>query len=356
MKIFHCERCDQLVFFENTLCVRCGGTLAYMPDRAEMGPLEPDGAETWRPAAPGLEGRSYRLCRNYADENVCNWSVPVDDPNPLCLACRTTRTIPNLGRPGAREAWGRLETAKRRLFYSLIQLGLPLEDRSDGASRGLAFEFLADPDEPGAPPVLTGHSDGLIVVNIAEADDATREQRRNLMNEPYRTLLGHFRHEIGHYYWDRLIRDTDRIGPYRALFGDERADYGEALKRHHEKGAPADWSDSFVSAYASAHPWEDWAETWAHYLHIIDTLETAVACGLSLRPARSSEPAMRPDVAVVGEAPPSFDRIIDRWFPLTYVLNNLNRGMGMPDAYPFVLPPPTLAKLAFIHDLIQRPS
>src|SRR5262249_38624632 len=170
--------------------------------------------------------------------------------------------------------------------------------------------------------------------------------------EPYRTILGHFRHEIGHYYWDRLIRDSDAIDEFRRLFGDERQDYDQALLHHHHQGAPADWPQSFVSAYASSHPWEDWAETWAHYLHIIDTLETAVDCGLTLRPKRTDEPALKPNVDVVGERRPPFDQIIERWFPLTYVLNNLNRGMGLRDAYPFVLPPPALDKLRFIHEVI----
>jgi hypothetical protein len=269
-----------------------------------------------------------------------------------------TRVYPDLSRPGAREAWARLETAKRRLLYSLILLELPLANKAEDPERGLAFEFLADPDPntPDAAPVLTGHDDGLIVINIAEADDAEREKRRHLMHEGYRTILGHFRHEVGHYYWDRLIRDTDEIVEFRKIFGDERQDYGEALQRHYKEGAPKNWTESFVSSYASTHPWEDWAETWAHYLHILDTLETAVACGLTLRPKRSDEPTLKPDIPVVGRRPTSFDAIIDRWFPLTYVLNNLNRGMGMADAYPFILPTPALEKLRFVHEVIGKAS
>ncbi|MHC5540869.1 putative zinc-binding metallopeptidase, partial [Singulisphaera rosea] len=138
------------------------------------------------------------------------------------------------------------------------------------------------------------------------------------------------------------------------LFGDERQDYGQALQRHHQEGAPADWAASFVSAYASAHPWEDWAETWAHYLHMTDTLETAIACGLSLRPKRSGEPALKPNIEVIGPRPPAFDELVDRWLPLTYALNNLNRGMGLADAYPFVLSPPALEKLRFVHEVVTN--
>jgi hypothetical protein len=354
MKIFHCGHCDQLVFFENTACVSCGHTLAYLPDRQDMGTFKPDGEDRWRAISPSAEGRAYRLCPNYSQQNVCNWAVPAADSTPYCLSCRLTQAIPDLGRPDVREGWAKLETAKRRLIYSLLCLDLPLASKSEDPKRGLAFEFLADPDPntPDAAPVLTGHADGVITINVAEADDAERERRRNALKEDYRTLLGHFRHEIGHYYWDRLIQGTDRIDEFRQLFGDEREDYDEALKQHHQQGPPADWENSFVSAYASTHPWEDRAETWAHYLHMTDTLETAVECGLSLWPKRSDEPAMKPDIDVVGEQHASFDQMIERWFPLTYVLNNLNRGMGLQDAYPFVLSTPALDKLRFVHKVV----
>ena len=302
--------------------------------------------------------QTYRLCLNYSQENVCNWAVSVDDPNPYCRSCRLNRVIPNLSRFGTREAWARLEAAKRRLIYSLLCLGLPVSGKAEDPQRGLAFDFLADPDPgtPGAISVRTGHLNGVITINVAEADDAEREKRRLQMQEPYRTLLGHFRHESGHYFWDRLIEGTDRIDEFRRLFGDERQDYGQTLDRHHQQGAPADWANSFVSAYASAHPWEDWAETWAHYLHMTDTLETALECGLSLQPRRSNEPEWKPEIADVGQRPLSFDQMVERWFPLTYVLNNLNRCMGLQDAYPFVLAPPVLKKLRFIHEVVRGPE
>ena len=357
MKIFHCGHCDQLVFFENTSCVHCEHTLAYLPDRGEMGTLEPDGGapDRFRSLTPGTEGTAYKLCPNYSKENVCNWAVPADDPNPYCLSCRLTRTIPDASRLDLRGGWARLETAKRRLIYSLLSLKLPLATKIEDPERGLAFEFLAEPPPgtPNAAPVLTGHANGVITINVAEADDAERERRRNLFQEPYRTLLGHFRHEVGHYYWDLLIQNSHWLDEYRKLFGDEREDYGQALQRYHQQGAPADWGRSFVSAYATAHPWEDWAESWAHYLHITDTLETAVACGLSLKPSRRDEPALMPDITIGGTRPAAFKTIIDRWFPLTYVLNNLNRGMGLQDPYPFVLSPPAVAKLQFVHEVVS---
>ena len=357
MKIFHCDHCGHLLFFENTGCVCCGHRVAYLPDLHLVGSLDPEGdaedADRWRSPLPRAAAGGYRLCQNYKIEGVCNWAVAADDDSALCASCRITRVIPNLTEPANRAAWYRLEAAKRRLLFTLIELGLPVPNRIDDPERGLTFEFLADA-EPGGPRVLTGHADGVITVNIAEADDAERERRRAAMLEPYRTLLGHMRHESGHYYWDRLIGSTPAIDECRSLFGDERSDYAAALGDYYDRGAPADWQQRFVSAYASAHPWEDWAETWAQYLHMVDTLETAAACGLSLKPVRSDEPTVTEMPHPVAPEPAAFEHLIDSWFPLTYVLNNLNRGLGHPDAYPFVLSSSAVAKLRFVDDIVGR--
>ncbi len=348
MKIFHCDHCGNLVFFENVRCLSCGHALAFAPDVEDVLSLEPADDGRWRSAQRGAEGHAYRLCANYDRENVCNWAVPAGDPDPLCTSCRLTRTIPDLAEAGNKQAWYRLEVAKRRLVYNLLRLRLPVANKTVEPERGVVFDLLADTDTP----VLTGHSNGIITINVAEADDAERERRRLQLHEPYRTLLGHFRHEIGHYYWDRLVAGTERLAAFREQFGDEQVDYGEALKTHYAEGAPAEWQEHFVSTYASAHPWEDWAETWAHYLHMTDTLETAAACGLSLQPRRPDEPALE----AAKHAPPlgPFEQKIDAWFPLTYVLNNLNRGLGLVDGYPFVLSEPVIAKLRFVHDTIAE--
>jgi hypothetical protein len=360
MKIFHCDHCDNLVFFENTHCVNCGHVLAFLPDLGEMGSLEAasgaaegvDQADRWVSPLPIASGHTYRLCDNYRDAKVCNWAVLDSDGHSLCESCRLTRIIPDLDVPGHHEAWYKLEVAKRRLVYTLMGLGLPLATRDDDPEQGLAFEFLAD-SQQGAPRVLTGHANGVITINVAEADDAVREKRRHDLGEPYRTLLGHMRHEVGHYYWDRLIARTNRLDAFRELFGDEREDYGQALQLHYAQGPPPDWQNRFVSAYASAHAWEDWAESWAHYLHMTDTLETAAACGVSIRPRRADEPSLAKVPSSAGTPSGSFDRLIESWYPLTYVLNNLNRGLGLPDGYPFVLSPPVVDKLRFVHDTVK---
>jgi hypothetical protein len=342
-----------LVFFENTECVGCGHRLAYLPDMGVVGSLDDAGNGLWQSPLSRAGGRTYRLCRNYAGAQVCNWTVPADDFRDLCVSCRLTSVVPDMSSAGASAAWYRLEVAKRRLVFTLLSLGLPVLGREDDPEGGLVFEFKADAPD-GSAPVLTGHANGTITINVAEADDAERERRRQNVHEPYRTLLGHFRHETGHYYWDRLIRDRLPHEHFRALFGDERADYAEALRVHYAAGAPPDWPARFVSEYASAHPWEDWAETWAHYLHMIDTLETAAACGLSLRPDRADEPSIDTVSPAVGRADVSFERMLEHWFPVTYVLNNLNRGLGLPDAYPFVLAPAAIEKLRFVHDVVVR--
>jgi hypothetical protein len=356
MRVFHCNHCRHLVFFENTQCMKCARALAYLPDLGFMGSLDSAGDGLWRSPLRLAAGRTYRLCSNYTGQDVCNWALPADDPDPLCRSCRLTRVIPDLNRDGAKAAWYRLEAAKRRLIYSLMHLGVAIVSRGDDPERGLAFEFLADTGEPGAPPVLTGHANGVITLNIAEADDAERERRRLQMHEPYRTVLGHFRHEIGHYYWEWLIESGPRLEPFRSLFGDERADYAGALRRHHDGGPAQDWQERHVSAYASVHPWEDWAETWAHYLHMTDTLEMAAACGVSLEPWLDGDPKI--ETAAIPSNPDraSFDELMDSWLPLTYLLNNLNRGLGLPDGYPFLLSQPARAKLRFVHDTIAASS
>ena len=345
MKVFHCDHCSALVFFENFRCISCGHNLAFLPDAGYMTSLEPAG-DAWRsPARPDL---AYRLCANYTDHNVCNWAVPADDGESLCASCRLTTVIPDLSQPVQHARWFKLELAKRRLIFSLLSLALPLDSKRVDAERGLAFEFRTPSSRPEAEPVHTGHANGVITINADEADDAEREKRRVQLHEPYRTVLGHLRHEIGHYYWDRLIAGGDRLAAFREMFGDERQDYGAALQQHYQHGAPADWQERFVSAYSSAHAWEDWAETWAHYLHVVDTLETASASGLTLKPRRGDEPSLS-----TGGASSDFDRMIADWVPLTYLLNNLNRGLGLADAYPFVLSPAAIAKLRFVHATIE---
>ncbi len=342
MRLFECQYCGQMLYFENVTCESCRHRLGYLAERGELCAVESRGE--WFEVLGG-EGR-WRFCEN-AGADACNWLVDAEGEELFCRACRHNRTIPDLAQRNNLANWRRMEMAKHRLFYSLIRLGLPLASWAD-EPHGLAFDFLAD--GPGSA-VMTGHDEGLITVSLAEADDAERERRRAQMGEPYRTLLGHFRHEVGHYSWDRLVRDGGHLEACRAVFGDDRADYGEALKRHYAEGARGDWRERYVSSYASAHPWEDFAESWAHYLHIIDTLDTAAAFGIEVHPGVEAGLAAAIAGDPYGDGP--FEPLIEQWLPLTFALNSLNRSIGQNDAYPFVLSGPVVAKLAFIHRLVH---
>jgi hypothetical protein len=329
VRSFTCDNCGQLLFFENSRCLRCSSPLGFVVERGELAVLAP----------PGTPEQLLPRCAN-ALLAACNW-VPERDGE-LCASCALTRTRPNdadLDEEGLR-AFGTAEAAKRWLLFGLRELGLAI-----GAD--LKFDLLSSR----GGPVVTGHSDGVITIDLAESDNAQRERRRSELGEPYRTVLGHFRHEVGHYYWSKLIEGSDRLNPWRDQFGDERIDYQRALDRHYEQGASPGWASEYVSAYATMHPWEDWAETFAHYLHIRDTLQTAGAYGLIVAgPSRRPDPALMSAPGAADPGHESFGRVLDDWLPLTYSLNAINRSMGHDDLYPFTLAPPVVDKLAFVHE------
>ncbi len=355
MRIFRCDHCGHALYFENVSCLRCGSELAFLPGRMDLCAVEPLGGEApglWRRKGPGppVAGGPWRMCLHREMTQSCNFAVPQADPNPLCVSCRLTRVLPDLSDPRNRVRWYRIEVAKRRLFFTLARLRLLATEPPGGQAEGPLFEFKED--LPGQP-VVTGHDQGVISLNVAEADDEERVRRRVALHEPYRTLLGHLRHESGHFYWDRLVARAGRMEGFRHLFGDERADYGQALAAHYARGGAAPgWEDRFVSAYATAHPWEDWAETWAHYLHMVDLLETAAS-----HAAHIVEPGAGPGQAQpVGDpfeaGPGRFDDLVAQWVPLTLLVNCLNRSLGQEDAYPFALSPWALDKLRFVHETI----
>ncbi|MFN7223754.1 MAG: putative zinc-binding metallopeptidase [Paracoccaceae bacterium] len=357
MQIFRCQCCGQILYFENTVCLHCGNTLGYLPEENRMAAVAASGP-VWHVLsedAPQTEPGSLRFCKNW-ERSACNWMHHVAEgaaEQDYCVACQHNRTVPDLSTAEHMALWMKTEAAKRRLVYTLIKLGLPHPLPGSGHPEPLVFDFLAE--EPGGTdPILTGHADGVVTIALIEADDAAREHRRSQMGEAYRTLLGHFRHEIGHYYWDLLVRDGDALDAFRSLFGDDRANYAAALDTHYQQGAPEGWENDFVSAYATMHPWEDWAETWAHYLHMVDTLETASALGLRVDGAE--HPAGKHS-AVIPLDPYREDNaktLIDAWVPLTLALNSLNRSMGQNDLYPFSLPVIVQSKLAFVHDLVRK--
>jgi hypothetical protein len=329
MRAFTCPDCGHLVVFESLECLHSQTPLGFDWDRRAMRSLAG--------AAP-CANRELAGCNGLAAA-----------PGRLCFSCALTRTRPATGDAEGVERFAKAEAAKRRLLFALLDLGLPVTGAHEQPG-GLAFDLLNSEHED----VTTGHANGLITLDLAEADDAHRARMRQQMEEPYRTLLGHMRHEIAHYYEPILCPDgSPQRERYRALFGDERANYQEAMDRHYAHGPPDDWAERFVSAYATMHPWEDWAETFAHYLHIRDTLQTSIAYGVTV---------VGPAVFATDEAPlHSFPAaasddlrgLLDAWLPLTYALNALNRSMGADDIYPFVLAPPAIDKLAFVDELVR---
>jgi hypothetical protein len=356
------------VFFRNSTCLACGTPLGYDPDQARVLPLMP-GAEpgTWLAWQSGDGTKqadaappAYARCANLQTPAACNWLVPVgaDQPQmPLCRACRLNRTIPDLNdpaHPDNGELWGRIELAKRRLVSALLVLRLPVASRvNEDPARGLMFDFLRSPHI--GPHIMTGHDTGLITLNLDEADDAAREAARKALREPYRTLLGHLRHEVGHYYWDRLVANTAWMEGFRALFGDETQDYAASLQNNYERGPRLDWALHYVSAYASVHPWEDWAECWAHYLHMRDTVDTALSFGLSPDITQLEFTPFAQGALYQPEHPEAelFLAFLNHWTQLTMLLNEMSRAMGQPDFYPFVLPHEVVAKLHFIHRVVS---
>ncbi|RZI70134.1 MAG: hypothetical protein EOP80_17115 [Variovorax sp.] len=375
-RAYQCQ-CGRPVFLGNSECLACHTPLGYVIESLGVVPLAPANAPVADAAQSDnalqaytvfgdARGKQYHRCANFVTASGCNWMVPApregDDPAfntqglapGYCLSCSATRTIPDLSVSSNGELWRKLEQAKRRLMSQLLALGLPVVTRHADPVHGLAFDFLSN--MPGGPHVLTGHEDGVITLNAEEGEDAVRERIRAEMREPYRTLVGHFRHEIGHYYWDLLVFPTPWVDDFRNLFGDERQDYATALRTHYEQGPPADWAVRYVTSYASSHPWEDWAETWAHYLHMADTADTAMSFGVDATRVELASDLFEPADLWQPDHPGAmkFLDFLNGWVRLTNVLNELSRSMGQPDYYPFVLPRAAVGKLQFVHQVITQ--
>lgn len=346
MRPFRCP-CDNMLFFDNSVCLRCSREVGFCPACQSLTAL------VSRPEGPGWRcghdacGADLVKCSNYETHDVCNRCVRADDGSlepVLCDACVLTQTIPDLNVAGHALKWYRLEAAKRRLLYDLDTLGLPYRLPADDPRPKLRFDFKAD-----IPPrrflwwtigqkeqIFTGHASGLITINIREANDAEREKLRVNFGEAHRTLIGHFRHEIAHYYWEILIQGKDEAR-FKDVFGDhENPTYQQAIEAYYQSGPPADWPSRFVSAYATMHPWEDFAETFATYLDMTSVLDTAHHCGLiSVRPRFGD-----------------FDSMIAQYKALGIGMNEINRSMGLLDLVPEVFVEPVREKMRSIHDVI----
>lgn len=372
MKLFRCScAASPALYYENSRCNACGRLVGFDPASLVLKTFgrNADG-DTWLDDS----GKRYKLCLNRIQHGACNWMLNADDPDPYCTACRRNLLIPDLSIAANLAPWKTLETAKRRCLFTLHELDLPLDGQTVGSKTtfALAFRFLADRTSdtnfeaplPGSPAVLTGHENGVITINLAEADVIARTRTQLQMAERYRTPLGHFRHETGHYVLDLLsasssaAADNDFESRFGECFGDPRTAYDAALRAYYANGPAGDWQQRHVSAYASAHPWEDWAETWSHYLHLIDTLETLRSFAeMRGRLAIGTDDGEKvPLPFAVGGGPKAsaadFERVLEVWIDASIMLNSLNRSMGLPDPYPFVLNGAIRRKLLFVHEAL----
>lgn len=346
MQRFTCE-CDNVLFFGSSQCLKCSSEVGYDPQRGAMLRVR--------------RGSPMKRCDNGIKHSVCNWLLPASATATLCVACRMNRTIPDLSTDRNRLLWARMEMAKRRLIYTLLRLGISLPTKKDNAKDGLAFDIVSTLSNPS---VTTGHLNGVITVNLEEADDSYRQFNRQQLGESSRTLLGHFRHESAHYFWQRSLSELSWDDPlrlaFRERFGDEWTDYGTALSKYYETGAPVGWEQDYITAYAASHPWEDWAETWAHYLQILDGLETCEGMGIQVKhlalplvilPVESGQlPDMLPsDATADGE----FLAWLQRWMCLSSVLNEISHSIGEAALYPFVISVRAAQKLRLAHHYAQ---
>ena len=325
MRAFRCRVCDSPLFFENSVCTSCGTDLAFSRKERSIVPLDGDGRYV------DAAGAVWYVCRNLGLSG-CTWLTPTAGDQ--CSACDLTRTRPadddEVGLAQLRVTEG----AKRHLVVELDTLGFPVVGKAEDEENGLAFDLLSSVDED----VVIGHANGVVTIDLAESADDQRERVRVRLDEPYRTMLGHFRHEVGHYYDWQLVTEGPVRDRYRELFGDERADYQAEIDRHYAQGPPQDWGERFISQYATMHPFEDFAECFAHYLHICDTVDTAAEQGL-LTVSPSAFSSVR-------------DLVVGVWMPLSTALNQINRSMGKDDLYPFVIPDAVLEKLDFVASVV----
>jgi hypothetical protein len=342
MSSLSCGACGYHVFLEAQKCTNCGRALAFHWPSLGFVVLPEEGEATVE-----IDGRTWSPCARW--DWQCNWLAGDDDNNPRCLSCRLTRRRPESDDTLALELLAEASVAKRRLVVQLLELGLPITAYYEREG-GLAFDMISS--RSGNEKVIIGHANGVITIDLAETLDAHREALRVSLGEPYRTMLGHLRHEVGHYYQGVLVDTDERWEECRRLFGDERASYQEAIARHYADGAPTGWVASYISEYATMHPWEDFAETFAHYLHITGTLATAARTGVTLQADRVQTNVTTDVVPRTSYADTDMATILWDWYWLSQMFNRVNQSMGQRDLYPFAITTPVVEKLAFLHELV----
>ncbi len=316
MQIFHCPACSRRVYFDNLSCT-CGQKLVFDPATQTMTSGAPD-------------------CAN-RDKIGCNWAATKGH---FCRSCAMTETVPDIELAKNVDLWAQTEAAKRWMLANLDRWGW--FGPSDSGARPV-FQLLAEKTSEGRKRVIMGHADGEITINVSEASPVVLARRRAALDELYRTMVGHMRHEMAHFLFLRLSEDQQFLNDFRALFGDERADYGVALEKHYK--APAPTAETHITSYATAHPHEDWAETTAHLLHLVDLLDSAQASGMRFE----GGPAEGFDAYACDDTETLIRMAVDA----TLAINHVNRALDLPDLYPFILTDQVKTKLALAHRYLR---
>ena len=310
MKRLQCPTCANEVFFDSLNCVHCSTGLVI--ELADDGGMTVADITTTEPCArrPGW---------------ACNWPA-VGAGAPLCTSC----VLVDAGESWSNPLMVPYLSAQRRALYQLTELGVPWVGRSE-----LRFAYRSS---TAGHDAVMGHRSGEITLDLDEADPARGELIRATLGEHYRTPLGHIRHELGHFVWLTLVAsDATRLAEFREVFGDERTDYAGALDNHYGRADDGSWRSHYASFYASAQPWEDFAESWAQVMHVHDVVETGAAWGVVARPADSTDAGAWLTTSITA----------------SLAANELARAMGMRDLYPFTLTPGVRAKVEFCWRLVR---
>lgn len=311
MQRFSCPACGTAAYFHNLTCV-CGQPLFFDPEARVM--LNQGEACANRPTIS------------------CNW---IADGGQYCRSCAMSYVVPDLNVGDNLLMLARAESAKR---WVLANLSCWQWFTNADVGRRPRFLMLSEYTSGRSEQIMMGHAAGEITINVTEADELIRLQRQRELGEQYRSMVGHFRHELAHFCFDRLSLSPEFLSEFRELFGDERQDYGTALLRHYE--APLAPGEDYITPYSTAHPHEDWAETVAHLLHLVDFSDSFVSAGLAMRGVPEGfTPYSEPDT----------NRLINVATEIAIAINDINRALDNSDLYPFVLTGPVRQKLSFAH-------
>jgi hypothetical protein len=331
-------KCNRWLFFGNTACLGCDRSVGRCCACRAMASFSPASTselfscDNCHAEVQPCANRNLGICNCFANQTDSTGNV-------LCTYCEFTRVVPPHDSPDKFSRWRELESAKRRLLIQLSGLEFPPFASKFVPTCPLVFEFKEDTVLPDGSieAVFTGHENGVITINAHEADSVRREQSRVAFNEPQRTLIGHMRHEYGHFLDLCCIQGDLLRAKYVELFGDPATvDYAEAKTRYYAQGPTGNWPESYVSAYASMHPWEDFAETVNVYLDLMALAETA-----------RDQLGSNIDTSANGCVATFISELLD----LAITVSEFNFDMGLNALLPERFNDEVVCKLSYVHSL-----